>query len=67
MKKSVRGNKIGSKLLERLFDIAKKENCNRIRWQVLDWNEPAIQLYKKMGAKLDPSWYNCDFDKKACH
>lgn len=64
VKQSVRGNKIGSKLLERLFDIAKKENCNRIRWQVLDWNEPAIQLYKKMGAKLDPDWYNCDFDKK---
>ncbi len=65
IKPSFRGKKVGSKLLQKLFDVAKVENCKRVRWQVLDWNEPAIKLYKKMGAKLDSEWYNCDFDKKA--
>ena len=65
VKQSVRENKIGSKLLQELFDVAKTENCKRVRWQVLDWNEAAINLYKKMGAKLDADWYNCDFDNNA--
>ena len=64
VKQSVRGNKIGTKLLQKLFDVAKNENCKRVRWQVLDWNKPAIKLYEKMGAKLDSDWYNCDFDRK---
>lgn len=65
VKQSVRGNKIGSKLLQELFDVAKTENCKRVRWQVLGWNEPAVKLYEKTGAKLDSEWYNCDFDIKA--
>lgn len=65
VKPSLRGNKIGSKLLKELFNVAKAKNCNRVRWQVLNWNEPAIKLYKKMGANLDADWYNCDFDHKA--
>ena len=31
-------------------------------WQVLDWNEPSIEFYKKFGAKLDGEWINCHFD-----
>jgi ribosomal protein S18 acetylase RimI-like enzyme len=65
VKKEYRGNKIGKKLLDCIFKIAKDENCKRVRWQVLDWNEPAIAFYKKIGAKLDPEWYNCDFNRKA--
>ena len=64
IKQAFRGHKIGSKLLQKLFDVAKTENCKRVRWQVLDWNEPAVKLYKKMGAKLDSEWHNCDFDIK---
>lgn len=59
-----RGKGIGSQLLNRLFEVARAENCHRVRWQVLDWNEPAIQLYKKCGAQLDHTWYNCDFDRQ---
>ena len=59
-----RGHGIGSALLNQLFDIARAADCQRVRWQVLDWNEPAIQLYKKSGATLDGSWYNCDFDRQ---
>ena len=64
VKKSVRGNKIGSNLLQKILDLAKTTNCKRVRWQVLDWNDPAIKLYKKMGANLDPDWYNCDYTIK---
>ena len=64
VKKTSRGNKIGSKLLEHVFDVAKKENCKRVRWQVLNWNTPAIEMYKKCGADLDNEWSNCDFDKE---
>ena len=58
-----RGQGIGSELLRRLFKVAQTHHCKRVRWQVLDWNEPAIQLYKKSGATLDNTWYNCDFDQ----
>jgi len=35
----------------------------QIRWQVLDWNEPAIAFYKKIGAELDPEWITCKMSK----
>ena len=61
IKPEYRGSKIGSKLLNKIFEVAKEENCQRLRWQVLDWNEPAIEFYKKCGATLDGGWINCDF------
>ncbi|MCF7866419.1 GNAT family N-acetyltransferase [Candidatus Woesearchaeota archaeon] len=65
VKSDFRGKKIGTELLKEIFKIAEKENCKRIRWQVLNWNEPAIKFYKKIGAELDNEWINCDFDQKA--
>lgn len=67
VKKAHRGQGIGLELLKKLFEVAKKTNCNRVRWQVLDWNEPAIALYKKCGAEIDGEWSNCDFDKSGIH
>ena len=64
VKQAFRGQGIGSELLEKLFEVARKENCKRVRWQVLDWNEPAIALYEKCGAEIDKEWYNCDFDQQ---
>jgi len=61
IKPEYRGSKIGTKLLNKIFEVAKKENCQRLRWQVLDWNEPAIEFYRKCGATLDEEWINCDF------
>ena len=55
---------IAAALLDELFKIARREKCNRVRWQVLDWNENAIRLYEKLGATIDPEWLNCDFDRK---
>ncbi len=62
VKKAYRGQKIGTQLLSRIFDVAQKEDCQRVRWQVLDWNADAIAFYKKIGADIDKEWYNCDFD-----
>ena len=55
---------IAAALLDRLFEVARKEKCNRVRWQVLNWNENAIRLYEKYGATIDGEWLNCDFDRK---
>lgn len=62
VKADCRGEKIGTRLLAQLFEIAKIEQCKRVRWQVLDWNTPAIELYEKMGASIESEWNNCDFD-----
>ncbi len=49
---------IGMRLFQTLIQAAKEEKCHRMFWQVLDWNEPAIEFYKKMGANLDTEWTN---------
>lgn len=54
----LRGNGIGKMLIERLIVEAKEKGFKRMTWQVLDWNEPAINFYKKFGAKFDPEWVN---------
>lgn len=54
-----RGKGVGTILLQSLTDIARKEEAKRLHWQVLDWNEPAIKLYQKMGAIMEPEWVNC--------
>ena len=56
---SMRGKKIGKLLFDKLIDEAKEKKFNRIIWQVLKWNEPAINFYKKYNAELDGEWYNC--------
>lgn len=65
VKEKYRGQKIGSQLLEEIFKIAKQENCKRVRWQVIEWNKPALEFYKKCGAQIDKEIANCDFDLKA--
>jgi predicted N-acetyltransferase YhbS len=62
VKESFRGKKIGTNLLKKIFKTAKKENCKMIRWQVLNWNKSAINMYKKYGAVINNEWNNCDFD-----
>ena len=49
---------LGSKLFDAVALVAKKEGVRRMEWQVLDWNEPAINFYKKYQAHLDPEWIN---------
>jgi len=51
-----RGRGYGKALLARLAAIAVERNCGRFEWSVLDWNEPAIGFYKKLGAKPLHDW-----------
>lgn len=56
---SARGKGIGKMLFDRLIEEAKEKKFNRIIWQVLEWNEPAINFYKKYNAEFDNEWINC--------
>ena len=51
-----RGKGYGRALLVELAQIARDRGCGRMEWAVLDWNEPAIQFYRKLGAKPNDEW-----------
>jgi GNAT superfamily N-acetyltransferase len=53
---AVRGKGYGRALLERLAQIAQERGCGRMEWAVLDWNDPAIQFYRKLGAEPMNEW-----------
>lgn len=53
---------IGTMLFDRLVEEARQKGLKRICWQVLDWNEPAINFYKKYNASFDGEWINCAID-----
>lgn len=55
---TLRGKGIGSLLFDRLIKECKIKKYSGMVWQVLDWNEPAINFYKKYNANLDPEWVN---------
>ena len=55
----MRGKGIGKLLFDRLIEESRDKKFNRIIWQVLDWNEPAINFYKKYNADFDAGWLNC--------
>jgi GNAT superfamily N-acetyltransferase len=59
---AARGKGIGKLLLDRLIVEAKEKNLSAIVWQVLEWNEPAINFYKKYNAKFDGEWVNCSIE-----
>lgn len=57
---NMRGNGIGKKLFDQLIVVCKELQFKGITWQVLDWNEPAINFYKKFdGVQFDGAWVNC--------
>ena len=56
VKPEFRGNGIGKALLIRLAQIAEERGCGRVEWSVLDWNEPSIGFYKKLGARALDDW-----------
>jgi GNAT superfamily N-acetyltransferase len=60
---SERGRGIGKLLFDRTMQQTLDSSCTGMMWQVLDWNEPAINFYKKYGAKLDSEWVNCHLEK----
>lgn len=54
-----RGKGIGKLLFDQLIVEAKEKKLSGIVWQVLEWNEPAINFYKKYNANFDGEWINC--------
>ena len=58
IKSGFRRKGIGQKLFDKIVGIAKKENVTRFDWQVLNWNQPAIDFYKKNNASFDDEWLN---------
>jgi len=58
-----RGKQIGTLLFDRLIEEARANKFSGIAWQVLDWNEPAINFYKKYkGITIDKGWLNCSLN-----
>jgi GNAT superfamily N-acetyltransferase len=57
-----RGNGLGKLLFEKTMKFALEKNCTGIMWQVLEWNKPAIEFYKKYDARLDSEWLNCHLE-----
>ncbi len=56
----MRGRGVGKLLFEKLIEECKIKKYSGLVWQVLDWNEPAINFYKKFdGVKFDSEWVNC--------
>ena len=56
---SQRGKGLGKLLFDKVVEISKEMKVRRMEWQVLDWNTPAIEFYKKYNSTLDGEWINC--------
>lgn len=56
VKPEARGQGVGRELLRYLARLAKEKGCSRIEWAVLNWNEPAIGFYKRLGAERLDEW-----------
>lgn len=64
VKESYRQTGLGKKLITALIQDARDNNIPQIRWQVLDWNTPAIKFYESIGAFIDKEWYTCKMNKE---
>jgi GNAT superfamily N-acetyltransferase len=58
-----RGKGIGKLLFDRTLKHTLDTGCSGMTWQVLDWNEPAINFYKKYGSKVSTEWYTCTIER----
>lgn len=59
---TMRGHGLGEQLLTAIIEKGKETSCTGLMWQVLDWNEPAINFYKKFGTRFDAGWLNVHLD-----
>lgn len=53
-----RGYGLGQKLFDAFLARARELECRLTKWQVLDWNEPAVKFYEKNGATIEKEWWN---------
>lgn len=54
-----RGKGVGKAFMHFMHEMARKNNCARFEWMVVDWNETAIAFYKQLGAEVFTNWYIC--------
>jgi GNAT superfamily N-acetyltransferase len=59
---SARGKKVGKALFERCLELTKEGGFHSMLWQVIDWNEPAINFYKKYNTEFTTVWIDCSLD-----
>lgn len=59
---AMRRQGIGDLLFEQLIKEGKERQLNGMVWQVLEWNEPALNFYRKQNASFDGEWINCSID-----
>ncbi len=59
VKEKYRRLKIGELLWNDFISLSKSLDCKLLKWQVLDWNEPAIKFYEKKHAQIDKNWWSC--------
>ena len=64
VKEENRGSGAGFALYSEIIMQGKKDNVRRIEWNVLDWNTPAIEFYKKSGAKVLDDWLVVQMDQE---
>ena len=57
-----RNKGIGQELFDYCLSFGKEKSCKKMIWQVLDWNQPAINFYNKNNAQLDNGWINGSLD-----
>ncbi|MCI4670931.1 MAG: GNAT family N-acetyltransferase [Bacteroidia bacterium] len=60
---SFRRQGIGKKLFDSLVSFALENDAQMMKWQVLDWNKPAIEMYKKLNTVFDSEWIDCKLYK----
>jgi len=60
----MRGKGLGKMIFDRLIEEAKEKNFKGMTWQVLDWNDPAINFYEKYNAEFDSGWINVSLSKE---
>lgn len=49
---------IGGRLFEAVLEVGRRRGCRLVKWQVLDWNEPALAFYRKYDAIIETDWWN---------
>ncbi|MNE67251.1 putative acetyltransferase [compost metagenome] len=67
MRPSARGTGLGTALLGKLASLAMERGCGRLEWSVLDWNEPAIDFYRRLGAEPLDDWTQYRLSGSALH
>jgi GNAT superfamily N-acetyltransferase len=58
VRETYRRHGVGQLLFDKFLELSKAEGCRLVKWQVLDWNEPAIKFYEKNKATIERDWWN---------